>query len=69
MNDVVTTTLTTEQSVSVNGAGNPVFALITAYISVGGTSGTVNFQWAQNVAAANNTTILKGSWMRYIKVD
>lgn len=38
---------------------------MTFTIHAGSTGGTLNFQWAQNSATAENTTVKKNSWMRY----
>lgn len=39
--------------------------LFTFHVHAGSTGGTLNFQWAQDTATAENTTIKKNSWMRY----
>ena len=62
-------TFSTQLGISVNGAGSPISALLTAYIDVDSTAGTVQWRWAQQVAAAVNTTVKAGSWMRVITLD
>lgn len=37
-------------------------------IQVGGSGGTLSFQWAQNTSNATDTTVLAGSWLRTIAV-
>jgi hypothetical protein len=34
-------------------------------IHAGSTGGTLKFQWAQNTATSENTSLLKNSWLRY----
>lgn len=37
-----------------------------AFLRVGASGGTVNFQWAQNTSDGNNTTVYAGSFIEYI---
>lgn len=54
--------------------GNPLttntvdvnFVWIHYFLRVGGSGGTVNFQWAQNTSDANNTIVRAGSYFEYI---
>jgi hypothetical protein len=55
--------------VSGGGTLTPMGAHFTAIIVIGGSGGTVNFQWAQDVATAENNTILAGSCLRAFKVS
>lgn len=42
--------------------------ILRAQIATGGTAGTLNLQWAQNVSNATGTTVKTGSWMRMERV-
>lgn len=51
------------------GAGTITTGLvIKAQIATGGTAGTLQLQWAQNVSNATGTTVKAGSWMRMERV-
>lgn len=56
--------------IGVPGAGTGVllFFKLDATLFVGSTPGTVNWQWAQNTADANNTTVWKGSVLRFERI-
>ena len=43
----------------------------TVYVSLrmGGTAGTFAFQWAQNSSQSDDTTLFKGSWMDFKKLN
>jgi hypothetical protein len=51
----------------VGGAGVGILMYFTlwATLFMGSTSGTVNWQWAQNLSDANDTTVWKGSVLEY----
>ncbi|KKN64459.1 hypothetical protein LCGC14_0491470 [marine sediment metagenome] len=42
--------------------------LITGTVKVGGTAGTVTFQWAQNALEVSDTTVHENSWLRVTKL-
>lgn len=48
--------------------GANVMIYIKGYVDNGGTGGFINFQWAQQTAGANNTKILKGSYIKGTKI-
>ncbi len=55
----------TAGTIVLNTTGDPTHnTLITiGRITVGDTSGTVNFQWAQNTTQVTNTTLFTNSWI------
>jgi hypothetical protein len=57
--------LATELFITTNTSGIPRSHLVLAYISVGGTAGTINFRWAQNASNGTACNILTGSIMEY----
>jgi len=59
-NTPATTTALTTNTVDVN------FLFIHYFLRVGGSGGTVNFQWAQNTSDANNTIVRAGSYFEYL---
>lgn len=56
---------------SAGGAGvstaNSIYGV--GVIRAGGTGGTFKLQWAQSVANASDTTLRKGSWLKYKKLN
>lgn len=50
------------------GTGNSVLVLVSAYIAVGGTSGNVVLQWAQQASSGTATRVLIGSHLTAHKV-
>ena len=55
-------------STAIAGAAFLPLVLITSRFVVGGSGGTVAFQWAQNTSNASATTVLSGSYLKYRKV-
>lgn len=62
------TALTTEITPDIDNAGNSVLC-VTATIEVSGTGGTLDLQWAQNVAHSSDTVMLRGSWLRLEEIS
>jgi hypothetical protein len=54
---------------AVGGTGAAVLAAVHYQITVGGTPGTFQMQFAQNVANASNTTVFAGSYGVMIRVQ
>lgn len=72
-----TSTINTALEATASGAGQSLVITGNAIASIwkatfvihsGGTGGTVNFQWAQDTAVAENTSVLKNSYMTYRKL-
>lgn len=51
-----------------NGVGSIWMCKIIGLVYTGGTAGNVQLQWAQGAAAANNTVVHKGSWLKAHKL-
>jgi hypothetical protein len=46
----------------------PNTVLLSGYVAVGATAGSLTLQWAQNTSNANATTLLTGSWLRLDRI-
>ncbi|MEQ1519714.1 MAG: hypothetical protein ABL936_00415 [Aestuariivirga sp.] len=63
------TTYISSTSILIAGVNRSFVIDISATITVGGSGGTVAFQWAQVTSSANNTTIGLGSYIEYRKLN
>jgi hypothetical protein len=62
--------LTQAETLPAGGNSGGVFPIwLKAVVITAGTSGTVNFQWAQNTSDGGNITIKQGSFIRYRKLN
>lgn len=70
-NDIVTTNgnvITTEVTVTSTGGTNAILVRLSGFVSVNAAA-VLSLQFAQNVAAATDSQTLKGSWIKFTKVE
>jgi len=61
--------MTAVNVVEVSSGSSPRFIMTPFIIITAGTSGSIQYQWAQNISSVNDTTTFKGSWIQFIKVS
>ncbi len=62
------TSCTTSTPVGTSGLGSDQTVIGWGFIDTSGTSGTANFQWAQNNNTAADTTLLENTYLQFMKI-